>query len=163
MKHVGFHGGSSIRELGSASDMLCFFLVLSNIAGLSEEDLLLLDRLIRKYLRMEELASASVMMSSAKRALSATPIDMDVLKDLGWTEENEYLNAKGDNLAEMFIKYFMAFEHCVESARGFFDDWGTYQPVQAIISDMPKYWDDAMRPLEEYDSLGPSDPPFWLR
>lgn len=64
-------------------------------------------------------------------------------------------------LADVFIKYFECFNCCVESAKGFFDDWNIYQPVKIVISDLSEFMVDKNRPLENYDDL--SGDPFWFR
>ncbi|MBP0943678.1 hypothetical protein V2K16_26650 [Pseudomonas alliivorans] len=163
MKRVGFQGGSSIFELGVASDMVCFFSALREKVELSECELLLLDRLYRRYLRFEELDEVSMLMRNSKNYLSRVPSSIVELKVLGWRPEKSNLNTACESFTEVFIKYFDGFEYCAESARSFYDDWGIYKPVRAIVCDMPDYMVEKLRSLDDYDNLGPSDAPFWLR
>lgn len=163
MKHVGFQGGSSIFELGFASDMVCFFSVIREKAEPSERDILILDRLFRHYLRLEDLKGATILMLKSKEQLSCISNCVFELRDLGCSLNNTSLDTKSLNYAEMFIKYFDGFKYCVESAQGFYEDWGVYKPVRTIVCDMPDYMVEKLRPLDEYDNLGPNDTPFWLR
>lgn len=163
MKRVGFQGGSSIFELGVASDMVCFFSVLREKVEFSECELLLLDRLYRRYLRLEELGEAAMLMLSSKDCLSRVPSSIAELKFFGWNSAGSNLNTACANFAEVFIKFFDGFEYCSESARSFYDDWGIYKPVRAVVCEMPDYMVEKLRSLDDYDNLGPSDMPFWLR
>lgn len=163
MKRVGFQGGSSIFELGMASDMVCFFSLIREKTELSGSDLLIFDRLFRRYLRVEDLKGATVFMLKSKECLSGISSCIIELESLGWTSNSSCLDTTCLNYAEVFIKYFEGFEYCVESAKGFYEDWGIYKPVRTIVCDMPDYMVEKLRPLDEYDNLGPNDPPFWLR
>ncbi|NBF08441.1 hypothetical protein [Pseudomonas sp. Fl4BN1] len=163
MKRVGFQGGSSIFELGTASDMVCFFSVLREKAGLLKVELFLLDRLFRSYLRLEELEGTRILMLKSKESLSNVAGSVAALEALGWEMESSSLNIACSNFAEVFIKYFDGFEYCVESALGFYEDWGIYKPVRTVVCDMPDYMVEKLRPLEDYDNLAPNDLPFWLR
>lgn len=163
MKRVGFQGGSSIFELGIASDMVCFFSVIREKVELSGSDLLILDRLFRRYLRLEDLMEATIFMLRSQDCLSGIPNRVIELESLGWRSDNSFLDMACSNYAEVFIKYFDGFEYCVESAKGFYEDWGVYKPVRTIVCDMPGYMVEKLRLLDEYDNLGPNDLPFWLR
>ncbi|MDC6379308.1 hypothetical protein BW687_003840 [Pseudomonas graminis] len=163
MKRVGFQGGSSIFELGIASDMACFFSVIRGKIELSRSELLILDRLYRRYLRLEELEGATVLMLRSRQCLAGISTCMVELEGLGWRSNNSCLDSTCLNYAEIFVKYFDGFEYCVESAKGFYEDWGVYKPVRTVVCDMPDYMVEKLRPLDEYDSLGANDPPFWLR
>jgi hypothetical protein len=64
-------------------------------------------------------------------------------------------------LADVFSKYFECFDSCVSDARLFYNDWGKYLPVRVMVSDVPEFITDKLRPLEEYDAL--EGEPFWLQ
>ncbi|WP_226093676.1 hypothetical protein LF929_019915 [Dickeya oryzae] len=68
-----------------------------------------------------------------------------------------------NDFLEVFSKYFECIEGCIESAKGFYEDWGIYQVVKVIITDMPYCISEMERPKEEYDALSFDDTPFWLR
>ncbi|PQQ34073.1 hypothetical protein C6H69_06865 [Photorhabdus luminescens] len=98
----------------------------------------ILDRLYKKYIRQYELEKISFLVKKIRN---------DFLTD-----------------SEMcFIKYLDGIDTCIESAKLFYSSWGIYQPLKIGITDVPHYIDDKDRPLEQYDALGPDDPPFWLR
>ncbi|MQL48943.1 hypothetical protein GEA64_13650 [Photorhabdus khanii] len=137
MKHIGFYGGSSIVELGSASEMAHFFSVLNKqIHDVNDQKIL--SQFYQKYLHLHELEEASSLMTQLRQGLS---------------EELKY----------RFFRYFEGMEHCIKSAQGFHEDWGIYKPVRIVITGMPDFMTDRDRPLEQYDALGPHDPPFWSR
>ncbi|MCW7547662.1 MULTISPECIES: hypothetical protein [Photorhabdus] len=137
MKHIGFYGGSSIVELGSASEMTYFFSILNEqIHDINDRKIL--SQFYQKYLHLHELEEASSLITQLRQRLS---------------KEQEC----------RFFKYFEGIEHCIKSAQGFHGDWGIYKPVRIVITDMPDFMTDRDRPLEQYDALSPDDPPFWLR
>ncbi|KGM27782.1 MULTISPECIES: hypothetical protein [Photorhabdus] len=137
MKYVGFMGGSSMVELDSPSDMINFFTFLYSKVNDCESKKIL-DRLYKKYIRQYELEKISFLVKKIRN---------DFLTD-----------------SEMcFIKYLDGIDTCIESAKLFYSSWGIYQPLKIGITDVPHYIDDKDRPLEQYDALGPDDPPFWLR
>ncbi|WP_167450539.1 hypothetical protein [Xenorhabdus ehlersii] len=53
MKHIGFHGGSSMVELGSSADMMEFFNLLNQgVDNIGEQKLL--SQFYLRYLRIQE-------------------------------------------------------------------------------------------------------------
>ncbi|WP_391529710.1 hypothetical protein [Photorhabdus akhurstii] len=137
MKHIGFYGGSSIVELGSVSEMTQFFSVLNEqIHDINDRKILF--QFYQKYLHLYELETASSLVTQLQQKLS---------------KEQKC----------RFFKYFEGIERCIKSAQVFHEDWGIYKPVRIVITDMPDFMTDRDRPLEQYDALGPDDPPFWLR
>jgi len=136
MKNVGFMGGSSLVELGPPSNMIDF-MVFFGRKLMSHGDSELSERLYKKYIRLEELGRLAQMVKEIKSALSS--------------DEEKYL------------KYLLGIETCIESAEIFYKSWNIYQPLKIAVTDVPYYINDKNRPLEQYDALGPNDPPFWLR
>ncbi|EMD2717158.1 hypothetical protein ACFO72_003802 [Enterobacter roggenkampii] len=137
MKHVGFIGGSSIVELGSPSEMEDFFSFFFN--NLKEnKNHAILERLYKKYVRLEEL---------------------DEIKQI----TQELKDSLAPDIKDKYSKYISGIEICIESAKLFYESWNIYQPVRVGITDLPYYIDDKRRPLSQYDTLGPEELPFWLR
>lgn len=136
MKNIGFMGGSSLVELGDASDMVDFFDFFTRKLKLCGDDELS-DRLYRKYIKLEQLERLDLIVKKLKATLSS--------------DEGKYL------------KYLSGIETCIESAELFYKSWDIYQPIKVAVTDVPYYIDDKNRPLEQYDALTPDDPPFWLR
>ena len=98
-------------------------------------------------------------------ALPSSVVNWDGLMAKGTITK---LDPNKHNLAEIFYKYFDGFFHCVESAKLNYDGFKSYpgyeyEPVRTVISDISKYFEDKNRPLADYDALGPTDTPFWLR
>jgi len=169
MRNIGFYGGGSICELGPVSDVILFWECIDHYAiqPHPEQDWsLLTDRLYRRYLKLEELDQASFLMDQIKEIFQNLPsssVDWDALpKD----PEQTRLDPTSPTLADIFKRYFEHFDHCVGSAK--LSHYGLdsipgygYKPVKTVISDIPAYFLDKKRSLEEYDTL--EGDPFWLR
>ncbi len=163
MRLFGFHGGSSIRELGSVSDMVLFFECINFYAAKKYPETdwsLLTDRLYRRYLRLEELDEAVKLMSKVKEIFSTLPNSA-----IDWPEDFDLTKTRLDKnlstLENIFEKYFRGFFYCVKSAQLHYETFKSYKPVRTGTTDTPYYIDDKNRPLEEYDQL--EGKPFWLR
>ncbi|MGL4693402.1 MAG: hypothetical protein ACRCWE_14935, partial [Stenotrophomonas maltophilia] len=139
------------------------FSVVIGLGQLSKEELILLDRLYRKYLRLDDLENTERMMLLARERLAKIPANISDLRRAEWAPGESILDPTCGSFADVFSKYFEGFHHCSESSRGFFEDWQVFKPVRTIVCDMPDYFVEKLRPLEEYDMLGPTDVPFWLR
>ncbi len=163
MANVGFTGGSLLCEEGPASDMVVFFNCLrlcAAEAGPSSGELALVDRLYRRYLKLDELDAALAFMTKAQgRLAQASALKFD------WTEAgldpaNTQLNLSGATLAVVFDKYFQDFPRCVEAAKSFSARWNILQPVRVVKSQVTEFTDEKKRPLDEYEQL--QGDPFWL-
>ncbi|MNT75150.1 hypothetical protein D3C72_2140230 [compost metagenome] len=66
-------------------------------------------------------------------------------------------------MGTVFFRYFDLFSKAKNSTVSFLDEFGIYQPVRILASDMPALMVEKKRPLNEYDALGLDDLPFWLR
>ncbi|WP_048817291.1 hypothetical protein [Ralstonia solanacearum] len=166
MRIIGFHGGSSLCELGTVSDVVLFFDCLRmyvESAHPEQDWSLLSDRLYRRYLREDELDAALRLMEQAKQILSmhsaATAVSWDPI--LLGDRQKTWLDPKLPTLADVFAKYFESFLHCVESSKIFLNSWGIYKPVRTVIANLPDFAVEKKRSLEEYDNL--DDLPFWRR
>lgn len=137
MKHVGFMGGSSFTEMGTADEMNSFFVFFQSVASTPAESKLV-DNLYRKYLTFDELDEMRQLINRIKNELSV-------------------------NFINTYSRYFSAIETCIESSQMFYASWNIYQPLKTVITDIPFVIDEKNRPLEEYDKLSGSDLPFWLR
>jgi hypothetical protein len=165
MRHnIGINGGSSICEIGPQPDVVVFFKCLDIYVVQTHLDTdysLLTDRLYRRYLRLEELDKATTLMGQARQKFAkilSTSVDWE---SMGITLTKSSLNLTKKTLADVFSKYFECFDSCVSDARLFYNDWGKYLPVRVMVSDVPEFITDKLRPLEEYDAL--EGEPFWLQ
>jgi len=158
MRNIGFDGGSSLCVLGPVSDVILFFDCI-NVFAVEDHPQrdwsLLTDRLYRRYLRLEELDAAVALMNEVKKIFATVSTSA-----VAWENPTTKLNPNEPNLADVFARYFDLFAHCVTSAKGFFEDWNSYQPVRIVISDLAEFVNEKERPLEEYDAL--KGEPFWL-
>ncbi len=129
-------GGSSLVELGTASEMIEFLDFFNKKMG-DHENNEISSRLYNKYIKFEQLEKLDSIVKDIKLALSP--------------DEDKYL------------KYLSGIEMCIESAKTFYNSWGIYQPLKITVTDAPYYIEDKNRPLEQYDILKPNESPFWLR
>lgn len=167
MRKIGFDGGHTVYELGPVSDVVLFFECLNSFVASQYPDQdwsLLTDRLYRRYLRRDELERSSALMERARGIFSAMPstsVEWD--ESLQTDRDKTWLDSRRDTLETIFSRYFDLFSKAKDSAVSFLDEFGIYQPVRVLVSDMPALIVEKKRPLNEYDALGLSDLPFWLR
>ena len=164
MRTVGFEGGNSVYELGSTSDVVLFFeCIEASVAQAHTERnwALLTDRLYRRYLRQEELGSATELMSEVNNIFAKLPNSFIEWKHMPNTGNETRLNKDLPTLADIFAKYFENFNKACGSAVSFMDCFKIYQPVRIVISDIPWLALESQRKLDEYEAL--EGKPFWLR
>ncbi|MBS0057358.1 hypothetical protein [Yersinia sp. Marseille-Q3913] len=166
MKNVGFHGGHTVYEHGPAADMIVFFQCIALYGKNVQTDYdfsLLTDRLYRRYLRESELIPAMDLMSTVESLFCKIPSNPANWIMMGVDFELTKLDLNQPTLHLVFVDYFHHFYEAKESAESFLDIFKIYQPVKIVITELPWFIEDKNRPLEQYDALGPDDPPFWLR
>lgn len=167
---IGFCGGSSICEVGTASDVVLFFECLDYfvVKNNPERDWsLLTDRLYRRYLKLEELSSAAMLMNEVKEIFSKIPSsEVDWKPELIGNKSKTWLDPSHPKLADVFIKFFENFAYCVESAKLNYEAFKSYpgyqyEPVKTVPTDLAGIATEKTRSLQEYDAL--EGKPFWLR
>jgi hypothetical protein len=163
MRHIGFSGGGSFGSVGSVSDMLCFFSIIEKNKDKLADSTIFMDRLFRRYLRLEDLEIIKPLIQDVRTIFSGIRTNIVELKECGWNFDETSLDTSGKTLADVFSRYFDMIESRVESALFSYEASGIYMPVKCTITDIPDYVIEKLRPLSEYDALGPDDPPFWLR
>lgn len=163
MKRVGFHGGSSIFEVGSASDMECFFSLIRNVAGDLKDNNIFTDRLYRRYIRQSDIDEFESGIKILEHIFSNMEVSAELLEKIGLAHQVSSLNIDFNNMADVFQDYFRGIEHCFVSAKVFYADWGVLKPLRVVFTEMPWYLEDKNRPLADYDELGNNAIPFWLR
>ena len=162
--HVGFFGGSSICELGSIAYVAVFFSCLNRYAvdkSFNGSWSVLTDRLYRRYLRPEDMPMAVSLMAQAKEFFSQVDASSVDWVGLGIDPASTKLGLSGENLAEVFAKFFEHFSYCAESSALFEKTWGKLVPVRLVCSDIPDFFTDKKRPLASYDC--DAGAPFWQR
>ncbi|GGF21934.1 hypothetical protein GCM10011611_29990 [Aliidongia dinghuensis] len=164
MPNVGFFGGHTVHELGPAADMQAFFACVNIAASrlhLDPASLSLIDRLYRRYVRLEELQATALVIERIRAVMAAIPpqnVDWNsITPPYGATK----LDISKPNLADLFSRYFLALDDATKSAESFYKKFGKYRPVLTIISDMPRFVIDEKRPMSDYDTL--QGEPIWLR
>ena len=164
MRKIGFCGGSSLCELGSASDVELFFDCIEYFAVKKYPHLnwtVLTDRLYRRYLRYEEIVVAEDLMRQVQAIFTMQPSsEVNWKQELVGDTEMTLLDPNQSNLGEVFSAYFERFHYCVESAQVFMTTWKIYQPIKTVPTDLSGFAKERTRPPEDYDSL--SGKPFWL-
>lgn len=167
MKKIGFEGGHTVYELGPASDVVLFFKYLNAfvvVKYLDQDWSLLSDRLYKRYLQKDELEEASTLMEKAKSIFFTLPSSsVEWSKNMQSDRDKTWLDLRMDTLGDVFSRYFDLFSKAKNSALSFVDEFEIYQPLRVVASDMPAFMIERKRPLYEYDALGLSDLPFWLR
>jgi hypothetical protein len=170
MKMIGFCGGSSICEVGTVSDVVLFFECLDYfvVRKNPERDwTLLTDRLYRRYLRLEELSSAIVLMNEVKGIFTNVPSsEVDWRQELIGDRSKTWLDPSLGNLADVFVKFFENFAYCAESAKLNYEGFKSYpgyqyEPVKTVPTDLAGFATEKARPLKEYDEI--EGKPFWIR
>ncbi|KQG95747.1 hypothetical protein APC57_06270 [Acinetobacter baumannii] len=140
---VGFSGGYDMYVSGTSSEIQKFFDAIKNLALATPNDMdwsLVLDRLYKRYVRIEDIDRTKQIMEYCKANL---------------TRENEEENGNP------FVMYFRHFFSSVSSAISFYEAFGEYRPIKLTVVDLPWQMLEAQRPLEEYDQL--EGQPFWSR
>jgi hypothetical protein len=164
MKNVGFFGGSSLFELGPVADVQLFFDCISSFVIPKYPLLdwtLLTDRLYRRYLALVELEPAQLLMDHVQETFNVTASDNVNWGNITDSLSVTRLNYQNPLLVDIFSKYFEAFSHCRESAEIFLSTFNQYQPLKIVVSDMPSFYKDKNRPVQDYDTL--EGDPFWKR
>ena len=171
MKTIGLAGGSLLSELGSKTDIHLFFDCLNTyvVAMHTEQDWSLLsDRLYKRYLRLNELDAALALMEQVRKKFAALPSNAIHWQDYEETKAatNNRLDTSKGTLADIFERFFENFVRCCESAKNSHEMFKSYagykyEPVRFIVTDIPWFTAENMRPLEEYDAL--DGEPFWTR
>lgn len=142
MSMIGFCGGGLLHETGTVSEFQSFFNTLVKLSEVFPNKLdwsLVLDRLYKRYVRLEDLDNTKEI--------------MDFCKMLLVKEENEKNNP--------FLRYFRHFDSCIGDAKAVYAAFGEYIPIKIAIVDLPWQMLEERRPLEEYDQL--EGEPFWTR
>lgn len=163
MNHVGFHGGSSLRELGPDSDVAAFFRCLDRHSAQANGSIdysLLTDRLYRRFIAHGDLSAAAQLMDRVRLDFENVSTEEVDWRTTGLVASITTLDLAGTNLADVFKRYFSEFDHCVNSAETFFNSWNIYQPVRTVISDLAGFVEATERPLDDYEKLNGA--PFWL-
>lgn len=160
-----FTGGDLILQIGSLNDLLCFFNIIEKYAAPSLDDTdrqLVLDRLYKRYLRIDETPVAVEAMRRVQNALLHVPTS-----SVNW--DNHHIKSgqttfdlQEGTVAGAVSHFFKAFPRCAESTM-YCNNQAThrfFRPVKICRSDFGSLDREDRRPLEEYDAL--DGPPFWL-
>ncbi len=120
MNAIGISGGSSLYELGTVNDVQLFFDCMDSFVAskqLQGNWNLLSDRLYKRYLRLDELDDASMLMGQVKKIFMTVPKDAINWSEFKKTATQSRLDPTKKTLAEIFDAYFEQFDYCVESAK----------------------------------------------
>jgi len=163
---VGFDGGHTVYDLGPVLDVTFFFSCVKAyvVDAYPDKDWeILTDRLYRRYLRKEELVSASVLMTEVREVLLSAPRDcVEWNSFMSSNGSQSWLDASSSTLGGLFYRYFELFDKAKESAISFMQEFGIYQPVRIVTSSLPDFIIEKNRSLVEYDALSGDDLPFWM-
>lgn len=161
MKKIGFTGGSSISQLDNKAEMQFFFDCIENFAvrGDVEKWTLITDRLYRKYLKLNEIDVALLLMEEANKVFEN--IKMSEVSFTINLPKNTTLNLGDVTLSSALAQYFKAFKNVSEDAIMFYDKFDRYKSVKVIIADMVESTKWNKLPNEEYETV--VGEPLWSR
>lgn len=166
MKNVGILAAMTLAELGPVSDVKGFF---NLIVSLLENDIRggkypwVTEKLYRRSLAYDDLYKVKCELDSIKSNFTCIFSDGIDWLLFGIDKHNSRLNFEGGNLSSVFKRFFEAFDEALECTEIYYQTFKEYIPVRVGFTDTPYYIDDVNRASEQYDALGPNDPPFWLR
>nr|WP_154325001.1 Imm70 family immunity protein [Pantoea sp. 201603H] len=166
MKNVGILAAMTLAEVGPVSDVKSFF---NLVVSLLESDIRgskypwVTEKLYRRSLAYDELYKVKVELDSIESEFSCILTNNVELLLFGIDERNSRLNFEGRDLSIVFKRFFKAFDEALECTEVYYQGFNEYIPVRVGFTDTPYYIDDVNRASEQYDTLGPNDPPFWLR
>jgi hypothetical protein len=162
--HCGYVGGSLICVIGYRSDMIFFFECINYevVRKYPNENFdIILDRLYKRYLKLEELDEAAAKMKIIEEVFKTVDSKLydwtNIQKDGAKTD----LNFRQDTLFDIFRGYFKGFYKCVSSAKYFFNAGESYTPVKVSPTGIAEQHYYSNIPLSELDKLGKDDKPFW--
>ena len=165
-KKVGILAAMNLAEVGPASDVKGFFnLVLSLLENGTKGSKYpwVMEKLYRGSLAYDELYKVKNELDSIKNELSTISPDDIVWSSFGVDKNHSRLNFEGRSLFSVFEQFFKAFDEALECTEVYYQSFNEYIPVRVGFTDAPHYIDDVNRTSEQYNALGPNDPPFWLR
>ena len=122
---------------------------------------LITDRFYKRYLKWEELEPAAELMQRIQEIFATVSTNSMNWLNLG-LNENTQLELRSSTLSEVFERFFKVFASCKKSALLHKEAFNTYnQPLRIVVTDIPEFMMDDLRPLSDYDNL--DGDPFWLR
>jgi hypothetical protein len=170
MYKVGFNGGGTLVEVGDVSAMEVFFeVVRAHVATSSDTELAtIVDRLYRRYVRLEDVALTRLAVAMIRTAFASLPLTvLDGRLSRAERTSGGILDGEND-LASAFSRYFYAIEQCIDSAEVNLRHFKArpeisyeYEPVLIIRSEVPAFFIDKRIKLSAYDEL--KEEPFWLQ
>jgi hypothetical protein len=162
---LAFIGGGLINQVGSLNDVICFFKLIKQYAApaLDETDrILLLDRLYKRYLRIEGTLPAIDAMRRVEHRFTLTPSSIVYWDHDSVIHNQTALRLDGGNLSDVFLHFFERFYECANAAIYLYHqtEHGFFSPVKICRSDFGSLDREDTRPLEEYENL--DGLPFWV-
>lgn len=165
-KNVGILAAMTLAEVRPASDVKAFFnLVLSLLENGTKGSKYpwVMEKLYCGSLAYDELYKVKNELDSIKNEFSTISPDDIVWSSFGVDKNHSRLNFEGRSLFSVFERFFKAFDEALECTEVYYQSFNEYIPVRVRFTDAPHYIDDVNRTSEQYNALGPNDPPFWLR
>ena len=162
MKKIGFSGAFTTFQIGNKAEMQLFFDCIEEyvVKGDDKKWMLLTNRFYRKYLKLEELDTALLLMEEVNDAFKSILIaDAYFISELPATTKLKIDGAI--TLSDVFSSYFKGFNKVIESAKISYASSGNYRSVKVIVADMLESlkWDKL--PDEEYEAV--IGEPLWSR
>jgi hypothetical protein len=160
----GYTGGGTTYGLGYLSDMVLFFDCIRFYIPSkypNENFDIILDRLYKRYLKLEELDEAAAKMKLIEEVFKTLPRDAVDWKKIDNGSIKSDLNTHQDTLFDIFKGYFEKFYECVYGTKYSYEYSQIYQPTKVSPTGIIERHYYSGIPLSELDRLGKDDKPFW--
>lgn len=166
MKNVGILAAMTISVLGTASEVNCFFRAVvcfleSGTRGSRYP--VVTERLYRRSLEYAELDELKLSLEQVRVEFDNLQVDGVDEDFFDLKETSVHLDFSGKTLADVFSRFFGIVFEAIECTSVFYEEFNEYVPLRLGFTDAPDYIFDINRSVEQYESLGLDELPFWLR
>lgn len=166
---IGASGGGYFGDIGTKVEMKIFFNAIAKYSRIYDQYTdydLILDRLYKRYLKLEELSTATTLLNRIKDIFAKIMVPKEYLDFAIKNEASTSFNLKANNLMIFFDKYFEAILDYIAKAlynHEYYKKIGeySYQRVMICHTDVVPATVASMRPDELYDKL--EGDPYWMR
>lgn len=165
----GYIGGGHLYGLGSRAYVRSFFQAIDRYVF--NESLyckldwsLITDRLYRRTISDDMLDVAIGTMARMLQLMQYTPLSAVNWNSLGLCSPDERPKIRANaNLRDFYLPFETGLVECGSGAKFAALEGAQYEPLRIGLASPAGLFVDGMRPVENYETLGPNDLPFWLR
>lgn len=166
---IAISGGGIMLEIGSEVEMQMFFNAIAKYSKIHDPNTdynVILDRLYKRYLKLEEVSLANALLKRIQIIFTKIVVPQEYIDFAIKNAQATSFHVKSNNLSEYFRRYFATAQSAIQNAlynheskkkAGKF----SYRKVLISHSDIVSSTIAKMRPDELYDSL--EGEPYWMR